>query len=97
MFSKLNSSRWMITIAVIILAMAIYNAFDDSHEMDEHRSFFIEVRDFMERGGRNTAEMGYRTCVIQNIHSEHIGDIPLRDCCMEYYPEDSTCGVPNEK
>ena len=80
----------MITIAVIILAMAIYNAFDDQHEMDEHRSFFIEVREFMERGGRNTAEMGYRTCMIQNIHSEHIG-IPLRDCCAEYYSDADNC------
>lgn len=97
MFSKLNSSRWMITIAILILAMAVYNAFDDHQEMDAHEDFFVEVRKFMRQGGRNTADHGYKTCMVQNLHSEHIGNIPLRDCCMEYYPEDSTCGVPNEK
>ena len=81
----------ILLIAFAILALSVYNAFDDDSEMDQHYEFFTDMRNFkeetkrfMNRGDRNTAEMGYETCVMQNRHSKLLG-APLRDCCGVYF------------
>lgn len=78
----------ILLVAFLILGLSVFNIIEDDNEMHDHASFFEEVRQFMDRGDRNTAQMGYRTCLTQNQHSQHLG-IPLRDCCEEYFDGDS--------
>jgi len=83
----MNKQNVTIGLAILILSFSVYNAFDDHDVTGTHMDFFSEVRDFMERGGRNTAEMGYINCLAQNLNSVALNN-PTIDCCKTYYDND---------
>jgi len=83
----------ILTVAFLILGMSVFNYLLDDYEMNDHQDFFNEMRQFqkethrfMNRGGRNTSQMGYETCLMQNKHSKILG-VPLRDCCAVYFTD----------
>ena len=77
---------FVLIITIAILALSVFNMATDYLDMQEHEAFFKEMIEFKNRGGRNTAEMGFKTCIIQNIHNKEHG-ITDRNCCEIYFPD----------
>jgi len=74
------SAATVLTAAIIA---ADYQSSNDS--MEEHRAFFSEMRSFMGKGGRNTAEEGYLLCLrIQHLEGEHHAKSHPRTCADIY-------------
>ena len=73
----------LIAVAFIILLFSILNAFNDTHEMDEHYEFFQEMRAFKEAGGRNTASQGQALCERIN-HLETLQGVETSNCAIIY-------------
>lgn len=73
----------IITIIALTLIFAAFNAYQDKEEMHEHQGFFDEVRQFINRGDRNTAEQGYNLCLrLNKLEKSH--NIVPSDCDFIY-------------
>jgi len=77
----------LFALALIFLALSVWNEVD---KQKDHHKFFAKVEAFMEAGGRNTAENGYRLCkrqgVIEAEHNiYHNGPIKEQKSCEEIY------------
>ena len=70
----------ILVIFAAILGLIIYN---DLRLEEDHHAFFKDVREFMMKGNRNTAEDGYDLCIRTNILEEHAGIEPT-DCEKKY-------------
>ena len=86
----MNSQQSLLFLFVVmILCFSMWNAFKDAKEVHDHEAFFDEVRGFMAPGDRNTARMGYESCLYMNALAAKIGDVPMRRCKEVYFNEDA--------
>ena len=78
----------MFFFIAMILVFSAWNAVKDTEEMHDHHEFFNDVREFMKPGDRNTARMGYESCLYANALAAKIGDVPMRRCKEIYLKKD---------
>ena len=85
----MNSQQSLLFLFVVmILAFSAWNAITDKEEMHDHQKFFDDVRAFMAPGDRNTAQMGYESCIFQNAIAAKL-DMPLRRCQEIYFKQEA--------
>jgi len=85
----MKSAQTMLLLMAAILAVSLYSLWNeettDSNEQHHHDAFFKDVRKFMSKGGRNTAEHGIEECMRLNELSMLLGHELLRKDCKEFY------------
>lgn len=79
-------------IVTTILGLAIYNAWTDNNESHSHQEFFDTMNGFkedtvtfMNRGGRNTSDMGRDLCERVNALESKTDTAPPVSCDKIYY------------
>lgn len=85
-----DKSNYILVAATAILILSSYNAIDDLIEDSRDEAFYASMTEFMNRGDRNTASMGYEMCVVQNAQNRILGMVG-RDCCRIYFPSKVRC------
>ena len=74
-----------ITAATVLTAVIVAH---DWQAQQEDVAFYAEMREFMNEGGRNTAEEGYELCLrIAHLEKEHHRDQHERTCAEIYFPK----------
>ena len=77
-------------VAIIVIASFVHTSITITREQEK---FFQEVKEFMKKGGRNTADMGYNLCKLQNeIRVTH--NMPRIDCRSIYFPDNGEVNEP---
>ena len=73
------------TLPMVAFVLILLTVWANWVTREEHHAFFHDVRHFMSKGGRNTADDGYNLCVNINqlIESAGTGQKPL-DCAARY-------------
>ena len=78
----------LITAVFIILMLTAYNAIDDYMEDGRDQGFYNSMLEFVNKGDRNTADMGFVMCKRVNANAVDLKHAQV-NCCKVYFGGDT--------